>query len=111
MAKTYTVTAPLVQAKLAAGGYVHLYKGALLPSDVDKDALESMLDGQLVTEAGAVDDSPAEMTAGSDPGEFTAAEVLAFLATTDEDERVRVLEAEQAGKARKGVLAFEVPAS
>ena len=39
-----------------------------------------------------------------DPDEHTVDEVLAHLAKAEEDERERVLAAERAGKARKGVL-------
>ncbi|WP_224275817.1 hypothetical protein [Streptomyces sp. LS1784] len=43
-----------------------------------------------------------------DPGEHTVAEVLAHLADAADAERVRVLAAELADKARKGIL--EAPA-
>lgn len=39
-----------------------------------------------------------------DPGEHNAPEVLAYLADADEAERERVLAAEAAGKARKGIV-------
>ena len=48
---------------------------------------------------------PAGTDSGAfDPGEHTAPEVLAYLADADETERERVLTAEAAGKARKGIL-------
>lgn len=39
-----------------------------------------------------------------DPSAHTVSEVNAYLETVDEAERARVLEAERAGKARKGIL-------
>jgi hypothetical protein len=40
-----------------------------------------------------------------DPGEHTVAEVQAYLdSLTDDDERLRVLEAEEAGRARTTIL-------
>jgi hypothetical protein len=39
-----------------------------------------------------------------DPGEHTVDDVLAHLADADDDERARVLAAEETGKARKGIL-------
>lgn len=42
-----------------------------------------------------------------DPGAHTVAEVLAYLAEVDPDERDRALEAERNGKARKGILGGE----
>ena len=42
--------------------------------------------------------------AAFDPSEHTAAEVTAYLAGADDAEKQRVLDAEQAGQARKSVL-------
>lgn len=40
------------------------------------------------------------------PDDHTADDVKAYLATADADEFARVMEAEKAGKGRKGVLEF-----
>ncbi|MBP2583394.1 hypothetical protein J3A78_003872 [Streptomyces sp. PvR006] len=53
-------------------------------------------------QVGTTDDEPPAPS--FDPGEHTAPDVLAYLADADEDERERVLTAEAAGKARKGIL-------
>lgn len=42
-----------------------------------------------------------------DPSVHTVAEVLAHLADADDDEKNRVLAAEQAGQARKGIIGTE----
>lgn len=47
--------------------------------------------------------------AAFDPGEHNAPEVLAYLETADEAERERVLAAEAAGKARKGIVGDTAP--
>lgn len=39
-----------------------------------------------------------------DPAAHTVAEVAAYLADADDDEKTRVLAAEQAGQARKGII-------
>lgn len=38
-----------------------------------------------------------------DPADFTVADVVAYLAQVDETERARIIAAEAAGKARKGI--------
>ncbi|MER5209397.1 hypothetical protein ABT063_02055 [Streptomyces sp. NPDC002838] len=43
-----------------------------------------------------------------DPGEHTAPEVIEYLKGADEDERVRVLAAEENGQARKTVLSADL---
>ncbi len=45
-----------------------------------------------------------------DPGEHTVPEILAHLAGADETEAARVLAAEQAGQARKGIVGTSAPA-
>lgn len=45
-----------------------------------------------------------KMKAGDDPADFTVDQVNAYLATADDDEKTRVLAAEQEGEARKGIL-------
>jgi hypothetical protein len=47
----YVVTAPLVVAKRADGGFVHLYKGVPLPDDTDSDQLQQLLDAEMVAAA------------------------------------------------------------
>lgn len=44
----HVVTAPLVQAKRSDGSYVHVYEGGLLPSDVDEDQLQHLLESDMV---------------------------------------------------------------
>lgn len=44
------------------------------------------------------------MVAGDDPADYTVDQVTDFLKGADDDERRRVLEAEQDGQARKGIL-------
>lgn len=54
--------------------------------------------------------SPAQSgPAAFDPGEHNAPEVLAYLESADEAERERVLAAEAAGKARKGIVGDVAP--
>lgn len=62
------------------------------------------------TEADAPETDATEVEAGGDGAEFDPSEsnideVKAYLATADDAERERVLAAEEAGKARKGILA------
>lgn len=61
--------------------------------------------GYRVTEAEPepADEAPAAADA-FDPAEHTVADVLAYLADADEDERARVLAAEAAGEARATIL-------
>lgn len=47
-----------------------------------------------------------DMLPGDDPGSFTVPKVVAHLATADEAEVTRVMDAEQAGKARTGILSW-----
>lgn len=49
------------------------------------------------------------MQAGDDPADFTVEQVQAHLASTDDDERARVLAAETGGKGRKGVTGYGQP--
>lgn len=53
---TYIVKSPLVVAKIEDGPYVHLYEGAPLPVNIDKEQLEQLLESDMV---GEVDDAPA----------------------------------------------------
>lgn len=53
-------------------------------------------------------DAPVESSQLYDPSVHTVDEVNAYLATADPAEVVRVLEAERAGKARKGILGEDV---
>ncbi|MEW1638648.1 hypothetical protein AB0469_31890 [Streptomyces sp. NPDC093801] len=48
--------------------------------------------------------APAAAAADFDPSEHNVADVLAYLADADEDERARVLAAEEAGDARATIL-------
>jgi len=54
------------------------------------------------------EDVPVESSQEYDPSAFTVDEVNAYLASADDAEVVRVLEAERAGKARKGILGEDV---
>jgi hypothetical protein len=49
-------------------------------------------------------DEEKKMQDGDDPADFTVPQVNAHLQTADEDERERVIEAEEDGEARKGIL-------
>ncbi|MCX5587549.1 hypothetical protein [Streptomyces erythrochromogenes] len=61
--------------------------------------------GYRVTEAVPELAEPApEQAEAFDPAEHTVADVLAYLADADEDERARVLAAEAAGEARATIL-------
>lgn len=48
---SYQVTAPLVQALKADGGYVHVDEGGFLPDDQDPVQLEQLLAAGMVEEA------------------------------------------------------------
>lgn len=54
--------------------------------------------------ADGVAEEASQITGLFDPSDHNVDQVLAHLATADEDERDRVLEAELAGKARTGIL-------
>lgn len=114
MAKTYTVSAPAASVYLATGAVTLLYKGGVLPgaSEMREGEAKRLLDGGFVTAGDLVEEAREPVFgADSDPADFTSDQVLAYLATADEAERTRVLEAEAEGKQRKGVLAFEAPTS
>lgn len=52
MAKSYEVTAPLVQVRRANGGYAHVYEGGLLPADADEDHVAVLLEEGMIVEGG-----------------------------------------------------------
>lgn len=62
----YVVTAEAVQVKRTDGSYVHLYKDAPIPPDIDEDTLIHLVDSDLVAEVKASkkdepeDDRPAK---------------------------------------------------
>ncbi|WKD36508.1 hypothetical protein [Streptomyces xanthophaeus] len=52
----------------------------------------------------ALEPAPAEAAEAFDPADHNVVDVLAYLADADEDERARVLAAEEAGEARATIL-------
>lgn len=50
-----------------------------------------------------------EEVAAYDPAAHTVTEVIEYLDSATDEERARVLAAEEAGEARKGVLAYSAP--
>lgn len=52
----FQVKAPLIQAKKAGGGYVHVYEDGFLPDDIDEEQLKQLIDSEMVEEA----DAPAD---------------------------------------------------
>jgi len=54
-----------------------------------------------------VEGDPVDETGTFDPDEHTVDEVNTYLESASEDEQSRVLAAEEAGKARKGILGDE----
>lgn len=66
--------------------------------------------GYVIADEALVPDEglPVESSQLYDPSAHTVDEVNAYLATADDAEVVRVLEAERAGKARKGILGEDV---
>lgn len=70
--------------------------GQSVPFDPESAEAEA----KAKAEAGA---SGGGMSAGDDPADYTVAEVNAYLATADDDEHERVLDAEVAGKNRTGI--------
>ena len=60
---SYQVTSPLVIAHTDRGVFVHVYKGGLLPDDVNQKQLEQLLEQEMVTKAGT---SPAPADADPD---------------------------------------------
>lgn len=55
-------------------------------------------------EGGSTPQEPKVMGEGDDPADFTVDQVNAYLEEASEEEVDRVLEAERAGEARKGIL-------
>src|SRR5688572_28264029 len=101
----YTVTSAACTVYLKNGSATLLYKGSPLPADSDLADGEAkrLVDGGFVVKGEVVEETPERVFgADSDPAEFNSKEVLAYLAMADEVERARVLDAEAAGKARKG---------
>ncbi|MCB5168002.1 hypothetical protein LG634_24640 [Streptomyces bambusae] len=64
--------------------------------------------GYRITDSGTVREDPAEPDPHADdafdPAAHTVAEVIAYLNDADDDERARVLAAEEAGEARATIL-------
>ncbi|MFE5681730.1 hypothetical protein [Streptomyces sp. NPDC056512] len=113
MANTYTVESPVRDFTGESVG-VHFHKGTGSVDDSTKDGRAAIeyfrRQGYALTPVDAdVDAAAVQVEDGDglfDPAQHDAPEVLAYLdSTTDEDEITRVLEAEQAGKARKTILA------
>jgi len=46
----HRVIAPLVQARLSDGGYVHVYAGGSMPADADPDQLDQLVGSGMVVE-------------------------------------------------------------
>lgn len=56
------------------------------------------------------DEQQTTMKAGDNPDDFTVDQVTAFLATADDAEKARVIEAEKHGQGRKGIVGEDEPA-
>lgn len=80
------------------------------PEQVDTDAESAELGAGSAGEqgddpaTGAESDSGGGMRDGDDPGRFTISQVTAHLDQASDEERTRVLDAERAGKNRKGIV-------
>lgn len=102
----HVVTAPLVIVKDEAGAQHYHYQNAILPSYVSAEDLSRLTEDGLIAQVKeeSQDAAPQRvMAAGDDPGDFKVDEVQAYLASADEDEKTRVLEAEAAGKNRSSI--------
>lgn len=132
MATTYKVTGAYVTAAVSGetgSTVLGFSKGATLPSGVSPDTIKHLLDVGLIAAEGTAESKaagpsgqepqtsstsptstpspttePKPMSAGDDPGDFNVTEVQAYLATADEAEKARVLEAEKDGKNRSSLL-------
>lgn len=49
----HIVKAELVQAKKQDGTYVHVYKGGVLPDDIDESQLAQLVESEMVEEGDA----------------------------------------------------------
>ena len=77
--------------------------GILTIDTEDQAAILALSEGTAPEPAAPADDSDGRMAAGDDPGRYTVPQVNDYLATADDAEKARVLEAERAGKARSSI--------
>lgn len=110
----HEVTGPVAVIETEDGTSRYLYKGARIPKGVTnlKHLTSVGLVSKVTLELVDVDPtSVVEVTpAVFDPSEHSVEDVLAYLEGKDDAERDRVLAAEQAGKARKGLVGESNPA-
>lgn len=103
---TFNVTAPEA-AYAGTVGKVQFHDGK---ATIDEGAHPAELAycrsaGYGVEEVSTAGDEPTPSDGPFDPAEHNADEVLAYLSDADEAEALRVLDAEAAGKDRKGITA------
>lgn len=86
-------------------------KGGEPTGDVSRETSDPDADAEAATEAEAAakaealaDELAREEVPAYDPADHTISEVEAYLEEAEDDERARVIAAEEAGKQRKGVL-------
>lgn len=90
-----------------------LKRGDLVPGHVRKADVEWLVERGFIAQVQAETDKAEEKETSLtgevlfDPNEHKVADVIAYLASADEEERARVLEAEAEGQDRKGIREWQ----